>query len=93
MNIFLLEGYNGSRDYARLAELAQTRSVICLVDYQGCRDVAHTVYSKFDELETWTVGARGIGYISTFDREGFIASCQARNLEFIEPQGNEVTPS
>ena len=85
MNVYQLAGYNGSRDYDRLAELAKVRSVICIVDYQECRDVAHTIYSACDGLESWCVSGRGIGYVQAFDRADFIARCEAANLEFIEP--------
>lgn len=86
VNVYQLAGYNGSRDYSKLADLAKVRSVICIVDYQECRDVAHTIYSTCgDGLETWCVSGRGIGYVHAFDRESFIARCEAANLEFIEP--------
>lgn len=85
MNIFQLEQYKGSRDYARLAELAMTTSVICLIDYQDCRDVAHTLYQDGGDLKSWQVSARGQSYISAFDTEQFIRRCEALNVEFLEP--------
>lgn len=77
--------YKGSRDYARLAELAKTKSVICIVDWRECRDVAHTLYLNGGDMETWQVGARGTCYVSAMDLGNFIARCAAVNLEFIEP--------
>lgn len=85
MNVYQIADYKGSKDYAKLAELAKTQSVICVVDYQGCRDVAQTVYSEAGGLESWQVSARGIAYISAFDRAKLLAQCESVNLEFIEP--------
>jgi hypothetical protein len=86
VNVYQLAGYNGSRDYGRLADLARVRSIICIVDYQECRDVAHTIFTTCGaNLESWCVSGRGIGYVHAFNRADFIARCEAANLEFIEP--------
>ena len=82
---YLLAPYASSRDYARLADLACEASIICVVDYEGHRDVARTNFSRRGEQELWSVSARGLGYITAFNRADFIALCGHRNLEFIEP--------
>lgn len=77
--------YSGSRDYAQLVALACADSIICIVDYEGHRDVARTNYMRRGDQEMWTVSARGIAYITAFSREDFISLCEHRNLEFIVP--------
>ena len=77
--------YSGSRDYTQLAELACADSIICIVDYEGHRDIARTNYMRRGDQEMWSVSARGIGYITAFSREDFISLCNHRNLEFIMP--------
>lgn len=86
MNVYQVNDYPGSRDYDRLAELAKTKSIICLADYQDCRDVAHTIYQAFDSgEESWTVSARGCCYVWAHSKADFIARCALANVEFIEP--------
>lgn len=80
-----LAAYAGSRDYVRLAELARTSSIICILDYETHRDVARTNYASRGASEWWQVSARGIGYITAFSQEDFMALCEHANLEFIEP--------
>lgn len=84
-----LPDYGGSKDYERLAELAKTRSVLCVVDYRmdtfTTRDVARTQYMSKPGQEYWSVSARGMGYINAFSQEEFVALCRCLNLEFIEP--------
>lgn len=92
MHVYQIADYKGSRDYARLAELAKAQSVICMVDYQGCRDVAQTLYSDAGDVVIWQVSARGISYSSAFDPTRFIAQCMALNLEFIEPPPPSSAP-
>lgn len=77
--------YSGSRDYAQLVELACADSIICIVDYQGHRDVARTNYMRRGDQEMWSVSARGISYITAFNRADFIALCEHNTLEFIAP--------
>lgn len=77
--------YSGSRDYALLAELACADSIICIVDYEGHRDIARTNYMRRGDQEMWSVSARGIGYITAFSQKDFISLCEHRNLEFIVP--------
>ncbi|MBC8740434.1 hypothetical protein F6X40_27750 [Paraburkholderia sp. UCT31] len=90
MNVHEIANYNSSRDYARLAELAKTHSVLCIVDYQGFRDVAKTIYSLWEIDESWQVGARGIGYVCASSKEDFIKRCESVNLEFIAPPGDSI---
>lgn len=82
---YLLPDYKGSKDYARLVELAKKQSVICIVTVNGCRDVAKTLCSVDSGAEEWQVGARGIPYICAFTEASFIEKCEAVQLEFIEP--------
>ena len=85
MSSLQLAPYIGSRDYARLAELAKTQSLICIVDFRERRDVARTHYHSRGQEEFWAVGARGISYLDAFTREEFIKLCEQGNVEFIEP--------
>ena len=89
MSLRDITGYETSRDYERLIELARTQSIICIVDYESCdgrpiRDIAHTIWPCQDNAAP-DVSARGIGYIDGFTRNGFIGQCWRSNLEFIEP--------
>lgn len=81
-----LAAYKGSRDYAQLVRLARQASILCIVDFQGQRDVARTNFMRRrrDE-EIWSVSARGMGYITAFNEADFIALCEHNNLEFIAP--------
>jgi hypothetical protein len=80
-----LAPYTGSRDYEQLADLAVQASILCIVDYDGHRDVARTNYMQRRDQELWSVSARGISYVTAFNRADFIALCAHRNLEFIAP--------
>lgn len=87
-----LANYVGSRDYARLAELAKTGGIICIVDgpifyEKRVREVAHTSYEKFpDESEFWQISCRRTSYVYAESVEEFISRCQKENVEFIEPE-------
>ena len=85
--IFKIEGYETSRDYERLADLMQTQSVVCIVDYgNDCRDVAHTLWSPSNDGKgIWQLSGRGIGYIYGWNREDFIQQCGRANVEIILP--------
>lgn len=85
MTIYEIANYGGSRDYARLAELAKMHSVICMVDNDGCRDAAKTVYKDYRDDGAWEVGARGICYVWAHNKADFVRKCATVNLEFIEP--------
>lgn len=80
-----LAPYTGSRDYAQLARLAREASILCIVDFQGQRDVARTNYMRRRGQEMWSVSARGMGYITAFNEADFISLCKHSNLEFIAP--------
>lgn len=77
--------YLTSRDHLRLAELAKTSSIICLVDHGEVRDVARTLYAGKGAEDIWQVSARGINYVYATTLEEFVASCVRANVEFIEP--------
>lgn len=83
-----LAPYSGSRDYERLADLASRASILCIVDYEGQRDVARTNYMRRGGQELWMVSARGMGYITAFSRADFIALCGHANVEFFAPAGH-----
>jgi hypothetical protein len=80
-----LAPYSGSRDYELLADLAAKASILCIVDFEGLRDVARTNYMRRGDQELWQVSARGMGYITAFNRADFIALCGHRNVEFMVP--------
>jgi hypothetical protein len=77
-----------SRDYKKAFELIKKGDrLICLLDYDGCRDVAIARTDRFGEL---TVGARGIGYSHFFrdqveTDELFLTHCDRLNVEFYLP--------
>ena len=81
-----IEKYNLSRDYEVLYELVKTTSIVCVVDYHNCRDVASTNYKpEFDDLD---IGVRGMCYYNHGKHERFEEFedwCESVNLEFIEP--------
>jgi hypothetical protein len=74
-------GYATSKDYAKLAELMETQSVVCICRYSTCRDVCQSVYDG----KTWMLNARGIGYIYAFDVKDFITQCEQSEVEWIVP--------
>lgn len=90
--IHQVEGYTTSKDYALLARLARTSSVICIVDYLSggrdtvLRDVGHTLFQPGNPTEVFQISARGISYIYAFNEAEFIASCKTNNVEFLEPK-------
>lgn len=85
MNVFQIAAYPTSRDYLRLAGLAKTQSIICIVSYESHRDVAKTIFSTDGAAEIWHVSARGTGYVLAGDRDDFVRQCERVGLEFIEP--------
>lgn len=85
MNAYELAPYTGSKDYARLAELAKTQSIVCFVEHDGRREVARTSYMDRQGRDFWTVGGGGVGYITAFNKDEFLAFCDLRKLEFLEP--------
>jgi hypothetical protein len=85
MNVHQIANYDYSTDYAKLAELAKARSVICVIDNKGCDDVAKTIYSNFGDIEQWLISARGICYVFASDIAYFVKNCTSINVRFIEP--------
>jgi len=73
--------YTTSRDYETLWILAQATGVICIVDSNGCRDIAASIWDG----EAMNIGARGISYIYAWDIDGFMSQCRNLNLEYIVP--------
>ena len=80
-----IKNYPVSRDYAKLWELAQKQSVVCVVDYIGCRDVAQTLFKLCRGEWSGDVCVRGHSYVYGFDKEVFIKQCEGKNLEWIVP--------
>lgn len=84
---YQLGEYGGSRNYELLATLALQQSIICIVDYDNdIRDVARTIYQDHHGNGCWNVSSRGMGYITAFSKDEFLAACKRKNLEFIEPR-------
>lgn len=82
-----ISGYETSRDYAKLWELAQRQSVVCVVDFFGgldtpCRDIAQTIRNPHEVH----VSVRGRTYAFGQDAEEFAESCERVNLEWIVPE-------
>jgi len=81
--------YNVSRDYNLLYELAQTKCVVCIVDFQGCRDVAATLVRRNDYGSETDISARGICYVASVNIDEFLMQCKRLNVEFINPNAKE----
>jgi len=85
-----LAEYKTSKDYERLFDLAKTQRIICIVDYDTCRDTARTNYNKSQKFgESIEINGRGIGYVWAHSKEDFIKQCEREHVEFIEPDGGE----
>jgi hypothetical protein len=70
-------GYETSKDYIRLFELAQQESIICLCRGDGeMKDIAHTI---FDE-KYFAVSSRGTGYVCADNPDDFIRQCRQCDL-------------
>jgi len=79
--------YKTSKDYARLWQLAKTMRVICIVDYEECRDVCKTLYHDSNRFGTTVeLSARGISYCSAHTLEQFIKNCEEDHVEFFLPE-------
>lgn len=74
--------YKTSKDYKHLFTLAHATSIVCMVDYESCRDIAATLFHG----KTYQIGARGIGYICAFSEKEFLIQCEEYNVEFIVPE-------
>lgn len=83
-------GYNVSRDYDALYDMARSKSVVCFVDYHECRDVAATIARTGGDVE---VSARGISYVWATSKDDFVMQCRRLNVEFIPlPNVKRVHP-
>lgn len=78
-----IAGYQTSKDYKRLWEIAIKQSVLCVCDYHECRDSAQTIY---DSAGVLFVSARGVSYICAKSVNEFIEQCQKINLEWVIPE-------
>jgi hypothetical protein len=90
-----------SRDYTELVRLMREgQTVVCFIDFNfdslrnttpPCRDICKTRYENYEGRETFSLNARGIGYIEGYDNERgsaeskFIAACEKSNVEFLPP--------
>lgn len=82
--IHQISGYETSRDYERLADEMQRRSVVCIVDsYGDCRDIAKTIYSESRRGPEWKISCRGTEYLWADTRQQFVRQCAALNVEAI----------
>lgn len=78
-------GYSVSRDHDALYDMAQSKSLVCFVDYHECRDVACTLVRRNSYGTETEIGARGLTYIAGKSREEFVMQCRRYNVEFILP--------
>jgi hypothetical protein len=89
-----ITGYQTSRDYDLLWEIVQTQSIVCVVDYsfstdksdgvRPSRDVCQSIVSFIDnKLDTVVIGARGICYIESDNKEFFVEQCKTLNVEWL----------
>ncbi len=71
--------YQTSKNYEELFRMMRETSIVCFVNYRGCRDVAATLSTSgiFD------VSARGIAYVGARNKDDFIKQCQSVDLEWI----------
>lgn len=86
-----LAAYPTSRDYAELWRRAQRESLLCIVDWQECRDVAQTIVTFIDEPELLSlqVSGRGTCYLHAESPEELAANAARINLEWIVPPSDE----
>lgn len=90
-----LAKYKTSKDYEWLANKAKEESIICIIDYKRqfegekefhSRDVGVTNYFEKDNGSgTWSISARGTGYLTAFNKEDFIKLCDILNVEILIP--------
>lgn len=80
-----LVGYATTTDYLELWNLSHRQSVVCIVDYKGCRDVAQTV-SGTASSGSVQVLARGIMYLLGIDEKDFAQKCDRANLKWLYPE-------
>lgn len=87
-----IEGYNTSRDYAKLWALAQKQDVVCFVDYgMLSRDVCNTstcmvgIKCQGKKSDYVDIVARGICYLSANTESEFIDLCKEEKVEWIVP--------
>jgi hypothetical protein len=85
--IYEITGYKMSRDYARLAELAKTQSIVCIDGKM--KDVARTIYDRIDDNEVWAISSRGFSYVYAISFDDFMRNCKEANIEFIEPEATD----
>lgn len=84
----LMKGYQFSKDYARLFELAKTQDVICIVKYGNHRVVSQTEYAP--ESDCMSVFSAGHVYIPFCNKFHFIKYCKKVNLSYLVPNASEV---
>ena len=73
-------GYITSRDYRRLWDLAQRRSVVCLLDHEENRIVAQTIWIR----GSLSVSGRG-RYLNAETCREFVRIAKAAGLEWLVP--------
>jgi len=85
-------GYSVSRDHDALYDMAQSKSVVCFVDYHECRDVACTLVRRNSYGTETEIGARGLTYIAGMSQQEFVMQCRRYNVEFILPNAEVCQP-
>lgn len=81
-----LHGYATSTDYARLWELAQSRSLVCELDYDGCRDIASTMWAGRPGHCYVAIGVRGCAYLQSDSAEDLARKAAQRRLVWLVPE-------
>lgn len=85
--------YKTSKDYERLAFLAQRTDVICFVRYSSSEastpifDVARTLFGN----NIYHIQVRGTTYISSYGEAEFLKDCAELEVSFIEPLEEAIT--
>lgn len=77
-------GYKTSRDYERLYQELQSRSLICILKHGMKTTVADTIWNG----EVAQVSSPGLCYIFGVNKGDFISQCSLLDLEWIDPCGD-----
>ena len=85
-----IENYETSQDFGLLYDLAQRSSVICIANYEGCRDIAHTIA---DERGYVHISCRGTCYADGRNKKEFVADCERQGIAFIPPNVKGLAPA
>ena len=81
MIIRTISGYDTSKDYSILWDLAHNQSIVCISNYLDCRDVCQTLFDG----KNIHISSRGHCYVFASTIDKFIESCSSYGVEFIIP--------